>query len=188
MGRRGGLCWPMGGFRHYRVKDSMGPTPGYTIRPITPADEPFLWEALYHAIYVALGDAPPEQDVVNRPELARYVRGWGDANDLGFIAVAEEKQQPIGAAWIRLLTGDDGGYGYTDDTTPELSVAVLPEYRGRGIGTRLLIHLLQAVSIHHPSVSLSVEAGNPASRLYRRLGFEIVSTSGTSLLMRKTLV
>ena len=68
----------------------MGPTPGYTIRPITPADEPFLWEALYHAIYVAPGDVPPERDVVNRPALARYVHGWGDANDLGFIAVAGE--------------------------------------------------------------------------------------------------
>ena len=166
----------------------MGPTSAYTIRPITPADEPFLWEALYHAIYVPLGDAPPERDVVNRPELARYVRDWGDANDLGFIAVTEENRQPIGAAWIRLLTGDDRGYGYIDDTTPELSIAVLPEYRGKGIGTELLIHLLQAASIHHPSVSLSVEAGNPASRLYRRLGFEIVRTSGTSLVMRKTFV
>jgi ribosomal protein S18 acetylase RimI-like enzyme len=166
----------------------MDSTSGYTIRPITPADEPFLWEALYHAIYVAPGDAPPERDIVNRPALARYVRGWGDANDLGLIAVAEENQQPIGAAWIRLLAGDNRGYGYIDDTTPELSVAVLPEYRGRGVGTGLLLHLLQAASIHHPSVSLSVESGNPASRLYRRLGFEIVSTSGTSLLMRKTFV
>jgi ribosomal protein S18 acetylase RimI-like enzyme len=166
----------------------MGPASSYTIRPITPADEPFLWEALYHAIYVTPGDAPPERDVVNRPELARYVRDWGDANDLGFVAVSEENQQPIGAAWIRLLTGDNRGYGYIDDATPELSVAVLPEHRGQRIGTELLIHLLQAASIHHPSVSLSVEAGNPASRLYRRLGFEIVRTSGTSLLMRKTFV
>jgi len=166
----------------------MGPTSSYTIRPITPADEPFLWEALYHAIHVAPGDAPPERDIVNRPELARYVREWGDVNDLGFIAVTEENQQPVGASWIRLLTGDDRGYGYIDDATPELSIAVLPEYRGRGIGTGLLIHLLQAVSVHHPSISLSVEGGNPASRLYRRLGFEIVRTSGTSLVMRKTFV
>jgi len=168
----------------------MGPTSSYTIRPITPADEPFLWEALYHAIYVAPGDAPPERDVVKRPELARYVRDWGDVNDLGFIAVAEGNGQPIGAAWIRLLAlaGENRSYGYTGDTTSELSVVVLPEYRGRGIGTRLLAHLLQAVSVHHRSVSLSVEAGNPASRLYRRLGFEIVRTSGTSLVMRKTFV
>ena len=166
----------------------MGPTSSYMIRPITPTDEPFLWEALYHAIYVALGDGPPERDVINQPELARYVRDWGDVDDLGFVAVAEENQQPIGAAWIRLLTGDDRGYGYIDDATPELSIAVLPECRGQGIGTELLIHLGQAASIHHRSVSLSVEAGNPASRLYRRLGFETVRASGTSLVMRKTFV
>jgi ribosomal protein S18 acetylase RimI-like enzyme len=166
----------------------VGPTSGYTIRPITPADEPFLWEALYHAIYLAPGDTPPERDIVNRPELARYARGWDDVNDIGFVAVSQEIQQPIGAAWIRLLTSDNRGYGYIDDATPELSIAVLPEYRGQGVGTGLLTHLLQAVSIHRRSVSLSVEAGNLASRLYRRLGFEIVRTSGTSLIMRKTFV
>jgi hypothetical protein len=113
----------------------MGPTPGYTIRPITPADEPFLWEALYHAIYVAPGDAPPERDIVNRPALARYVRGWGDVNDLGFIAVAEENQQPVGAAWIRLLTGDNRGYGYTGDKSlrgKRQTLQLWLEQQGRG--------------------------------------------------------
>lgn len=159
----------------------------YTIRPLTRADEPFLWEMLYRAIYVAEGNTPPERDIINKPEIARYVRDWGRVNDRGFIALEVENHQPIGAAWLRLLTDDDRGYGHVDDETPELSVAVMPEYRGKGVGTRLLTHLLQVASDHYPAISLSVESDNPASRLYQRLGFEIVRTSGTSLVMRKTL-
>ena len=40
---------------------------------------------------------------------------------------------PIGAAWLRLLKGDERGYGHVDDETPELGMAVLPAYRGRGV-------------------------------------------------------
>ena len=159
----------------------------YVIRPLTQADEPLLWEMLYHAIYVPEGQALPEPDVVNRPEIARYVRDWGQADDRGFIALDGGGKQPLGAAWLRLLRGDGKGFGYVDETTPELSVAVLPQCRGQGIGTRLLTRLLQVASNNHPAVSLSVAAENPALRLYRRLGFEVVGTSGTSLTMKVAL-
>ncbi len=39
----------------------------YIIRPLTQEDEPFLWEMLYHAIYVADGDPLPERDVIKQP-------------------------------------------------------------------------------------------------------------------------
>jgi ribosomal protein S18 acetylase RimI-like enzyme len=159
----------------------------HVIRPLTPADEPLLWEMLYYAIYVSEGQAPPERAVVRLPELARYVRDWGRAEDIGFVALDGEGKQPLGAAWLRLLKGDSRGFGYVDETTPELSVAVLPERRGQGIGTRLLTRLLQGASKHHPAVSLSVDGNNPAVRLYRRLGFEVVGTSGTSLTMKVAL-
>jgi len=175
---------PAGHQRHFMKKDLPG-APRYPIRPLTQADEPLLWEMLYHAMYVPPGDAPSLRETVNRPELARYVRGWGRADDRGFVAL--DGHQPIGAAWLRLLVGDDGGYGHVDDATPELSIAVLSEYRGRGIGTRLLTRLLQLASEHYAAVSLSVAQNNPALRLYGRLGFDIVGTSGVSLTMRKAL-
>ena len=159
----------------------------YVLRPLTPQDEPLLWEMLYHAIYVSESQARPQRDVVKQPELARYVSGWGRAGDRGFVAMDGEAKQPLGAAWLRLLTGDNKGFGYVDERTPELSMAVLPEYRGQGIGTRLLTQLFQVASDHHPAVSLSVGADNPALRLYRRLGFEVVGTSGTSLTMKAAL-
>jgi ribosomal protein S18 acetylase RimI-like enzyme len=146
-----------------------------------------LWEMLYHAIYVPEGQALPERDVVTQPELARYVSGWGEEDDMGFVATDGEGMQPLGAAWLRLLRGEDKGFGFVDEATPELSVAVLPEHRGQGIGTRLLTRLLQVAATHFAAVSLSVDADNPALRLYRRLGFETVGTSGTSLTMKVAL-
>jgi GNAT superfamily N-acetyltransferase len=154
-----------------------------TYRPVVLSDEPFLWEALYHAVYVPPGNPPLPRDIVRLPEIGRYVSGWAKPGDVGFVAVTTD--QPVGAAWLRLWTNGDRGFGYVDDQTPELSIAVLPEYRGRGIGTRLMEFLLNDPAAGMTGVSLSVTAENPAVRLYRRFGFETVETIGDSLIMVK---
>jgi len=157
----------------------------YGIRPITLADEPFLWEMLYRAIYVPEGTSPPSRDIAHHPEMRRYVQHWGQPHDIGIVAIDRKSAQPIGAAWLRLLTGENKGYGYVDETTPELTIAVVPAYRSLGVGTSLLSHLLTTAQAHYPAVSLSVSADNPALRLYQRLGFDIVGRCGTSLTMRR---
>lgn len=59
-----------------------------------------------------------------------------------------------------------------------LNIAVAPEWRGQGLGTRLLGHVLQEadkLGINHGY--LEVRAGNvPAKRLYARHGFAVVGT------------
>jgi GNAT superfamily N-acetyltransferase len=157
----------------------------FDLRPLTPADQPFLWEMLYQAIYVPAGLRRPPRKVLQEPELARYVHDWGRHGDMGFAAVDAETGQPAGAAWLRLLSGANRGYGYVDDRTPELSIALLPEYRGRGIGTALMRRLLEAARQCFPGVSLSVARGSCAHALYRRLGFDIVSEGDTGLTMYK---
>jgi ribosomal protein S18 acetylase RimI-like enzyme len=159
----------------------------YLIEPITARDEPLLWEMLYQAIYVPAGVTAPPRQIVNTPELSRYVQAWGQASDDGMKAVIADTAQPIGAAWLRLLTGKNRGYGYIDDRTPELSIAISPEHRGKGVGTRLLNALLERARDRHAAVSLSVSDENPAIRLYQRLGFEIFGQEGSSLIMKKEL-
>ena len=155
------------------------------IRPITTDDTGFLWEMLYEAIYVAEGVARPPRDVLLHPEVRRYLQDWGRPHDSGFVALDRVTSNPIGAVWLRLLIGDQKGYGYVDDATPELTIAVVPECRGKGVGTRLLSHLLRTTESRYPSLSLSVSPDNPALRLYNRLGFEMVGSSGTSLVMKR---
>jgi len=156
----------------------------YIIRPLTSADEPFLWEMLYQALHVPEGQTAPSREVVHLPELARYVRDWGRAGDCGFLASEAATSQPVGAVWLRLLMSENKGYGYVDDDTPELSMAVLPEHRGQGIGAQLLTYLLASACGRLP-ISLSVSASNPALRLYERFGFKVVSKSAGSLTMKR---
>jgi ribosomal protein S18 acetylase RimI-like enzyme len=154
-------------------------------RPLGPEDEPFLWEMLYQAIYIASGAPALPKEIVQQPALARYVQGWGKSGDMGFLAIDENTSKPAGAAWLRLLAGENCGYGYIDDATPELSIAILPEYRGGGIGTHLLDLLLAAALDHFTAVSLSVSPDNPAVHLYQHCGFQVVSAQSGSLIMRK---
>jgi ribosomal protein S18 acetylase RimI-like enzyme len=159
----------------------------YFIRRLTAEDEQFLWEMLYVALHVPAGQPPFSREVVDEPGIARYVLHWGKGGDTGFVAVDASTSLPVGAAWVRVFTAENKGYGYVDDEIPELSIAVLPEYRAQGIGTDLLRHLIEEVRFRHRALSLSVSSDNPAIRLYQRLGFEIVAQSGASLTMKKQL-
>jgi GNAT superfamily N-acetyltransferase len=137
------------------------------------------------AVFLPPGSPPLDNSLFERPELARYVRGWGRSGDDGIIAVAANGAA-IGAAWMRLWASDDHGYGFIDPGTPELSVAVRAEFRGQGTGTRLLQRLLERADDLYESVSLSVSLLNPSVRLYRRLGFVPVCVDGDSMIMRRS--
>lgn len=145
----------------------------HTIRPLTPKDEPFLWEMLYHAAHMAEDGAGSAQAAKNHPYLDKYARDWGRDGDLGFVAL-DLAGRPIGAAWVRLLRGEQRNYPQIDETIPELAIAVLPDYANQGIGTSLLSELAGAASGAYPAIVLSVRADNPARRLYERLGFVVV--------------
>jgi GNAT superfamily N-acetyltransferase len=157
------------------------------VRPIGQGDAHTLEEMLYQAIHVPPGEDAPPRDVIKLPELARYIQGWGRDGDLGLLAIEDESGRPIGAAWLRLLRGDERGYGHVDDATPELSIAIVPEQRGHGIGTRLLGALIARARGRYTAISLSAGATNPAIRLYQRFGFAVVRAEGASLVMRLDL-
>ncbi len=158
----------------------------YKIRSLIAADQPLLWEMLYLSLFVHEGNAPFERSVLEHPDISKYVRDWGGATNSGFVAV-DGNNQPLGAIWLRLFKGDEKGYGYVDDFTPELGMAVFPEHRGQGIGTSLLTRLFETAGASYEQISLSVARENPALRLYQRLGFEVVAEIGNSLTMRKRL-
>lgn len=155
----------------------------YTIRPLSPEDEPILWEMLYYALYTAQGDAPP-REAVQQPELARYVEGWGREGDRGFLAHEHGGPQVLGAAWLRLPTGEHKGYGYVDDATPELAFAVHPQHRNRGIGTALLTQLVRSAP-DEGAISLTLAASKPVVRLYERFGFKVIHQSANALKLRR---
>ncbi len=161
------------------------------IRAINLEDVPFLWDMLYEIRSlrcVREGKTLPFRDVLQTPDLARYVQGWGRTSDRAFIAI--NAQTPIGAAWYRLFTADNPGYGYVDDRTPELAIAILPQYRNKGLGKSLLIHLLeQAKADGYQQIALSCDPTNDnALHLYQKLGFEQIGVHIIqNWVMRKVL-
>lgn len=62
-------------------------------------------------------------------------------------------------------------------------IQILPAHQGRGIGEAVLRALLTDAAREHVPVSLSVLHGNPARRLYERLGFRLASETDTSASM-----
>jgi ribosomal protein S18 acetylase RimI-like enzyme len=141
-------------------------------------DVRFLRDMLHHAYYwkERAPDAGPGP-------VALYVKAWGRPGDTAVIAL--EGGFPVGAAWYRLFGQDRPGYGFVDERTPELAIAVVPNARGKGVGSKLIDALLgRARDAGYPSVSLSVDRANEgAIELYRRHGFERVSEDADSVTM-----
>lgn len=156
-------------------------------RKATVEDISFLWDMLYEAIYVPKGQPSPSRNVLNEPSIARFLEAWGREGDEGRIALDEEQNhQPVGAVWVRQFDEANKTYGYLSPNVSVLcGMAVRPSYRGHGIGTLLLremIHQLTAQGF--TELSLSVDADNPASRLYERHGFQRINKTGTSWNMK----
>jgi GNAT superfamily N-acetyltransferase len=120
------------------------------------------------------------------PTLERYLAGWPRPGDLG--VVAEADGVAIGAAWLRFFDASEPGYGFIAADIPEISIAVLPGWRGQGIGGRLLDRLVDLARTEGiGAMSLSVEAANRARHLYERHGFRPVVGHGDAITMRLDL-
>jgi ribosomal protein S18 acetylase RimI-like enzyme len=152
--------------------------PAIVVRRGGPQDVRFLRDMLHHAYYwkerAPDGGAGP---------VALYVKGWGRSGDAAVIAI--EGGFPVGAAWYRSFSASRPGYGFVDEPTPELAIAVVPSARGKGVGSALLSALLARARVDgRHALSLSVDRNNePAIELYRRHGFERVSESSDSVTM-----
>jgi ribosomal protein S18 acetylase RimI-like enzyme len=165
----------------------------YRFRPVSPSDEPFLWEMLYYAAHVDEEPGSSIETAKKNPFLIKYVALWGQPGDLGVIAEAGETRQPCGAAWLRIFVGAEKNCSDIEDGTPELAIAVVPSRIGRGLGAQLLEQLLNAAASAYPAVYLSVRATNPAKRLYERFGFVTIGemtnrVGGRSFHMKKSFL
>jgi GNAT superfamily N-acetyltransferase len=132
------------------------------LRPVGIHDVRFLRDMLRHAYHWRIAED------VERP-VYRYVQNWGRPGDAGVLAL--EGPHAYGAAWYRLFTAEEPGFGFVDAETPEVTIAVVPSRRGKGAGKELLEALLaQARADGYAQVSLS--SAKEQIPYYQRLGFE----------------
>ena len=145
-------------------------------RPATDDDLPFL-----QRVYASTREeelrivawSPEEVDAFLRSQFAlqhrEYHRNYPDASYDVLLVVGVQ----AGRLYVRRTEGD----------VHVLDIALLAQFRGRGIGTALLRELMDEAARAGKTVSIYVEESNPAQTLYRRLGFEPVSAHGIYRLM-----
>jgi GNAT superfamily N-acetyltransferase len=145
------------------------------IRPGVPADRAFLEIMLREAAFP--GDPSTSvDDVMARPDLAMTIPDFSRPGDLAF--VAEVDGVHVGAAWCRCFTDREHSWGYLDDSTPELGIAVAEPFRGRGVGSALLDALIErARADGFGGLSLCTDGSHVHERgMYPRAGFVSVGT------------
>lgn len=155
----------------------------YEIRELKTEEIPLLEDFLYEAIFIPDGMEKPPREIIKQPELQVYVRDFGCEKD-DHALVAESDGKVIGVVWVRIM--DD--YGHIDDNTPSLAISVLEGYRGKGIGTALMKKMIEHLGSNgYSGVSLSVQKANYAVKMYRHLGFKVISEDDEEFIMAHRL-
>ena len=149
------------------------------IRPLNNSELPLLTDFLYYAIFVPEGVEAPPREIVNLPELQVYIRDFG-AQPHDHCLVAEAEGVVVGAVWVR----DMPDYGHVADGVPSFAISLRPEYRGRGIGTKLMQAMLDLLRQKgYKKASLSVQKINYAARMYTKLGFRTIGENEEEYIM-----
>jgi len=153
-----------------------GTTNSPRLRAATPEDEQFL-----RAVYAG----------TRAEELARVP--WSDEQKRAFTEMqfaaqdAHYRRHYPGAQYsIIEVQGIPAGRLYVDRWKKEIriiDIALLPEHRRAGIGTKLLRELQDEARMAGKALTIHVEKFNPALSLYQRLGFRQIEDKGVYLFL-----
>ena len=149
------------------------------IREIKKTEYDLLNDFLYEAIFIPEGVEPPSRDIINLPELKIYYENFGTGR-ADFSIVADDDGKVIGAVWTRIMND----YGHVDDDTPSFAISLYKEYRGKGIGTNLMIKMLEMLKEKgYKRASLAVQKANYAVKMYEKVGFKTVDENSEEYIM-----
>jgi ribosomal protein S18 acetylase RimI-like enzyme len=99
-----------------------------------------------------------------------YERQYGDCQ---FLVIEDQDGTGVGRLYI----------DRSHDDIRIVDIALLPQWRGKGLGRELLQEILDEAAAANRAVTIHVEHFNPAMRLYERLGFRHIDTNGVYHLM-----
>lgn len=163
------------------TEQTMASTPP-VFRSLVPADQAKLW----HWLHIALWDPPPAGlrpiELLQAPGVRIYAEDWGRAGDVGVVAQVDSAD--AGACWMRCCPPSIG-FAFVDEATPQLGIALEPEWQHRGYGRPLMLAALAAArAAGYRQVSLTVHLQNPAQYMYESCGFRKVELrSGYHLMV-----
>lgn len=157
----------------------MTPEKKITLRPVTAADEEFLF-----AVYAS----------TRAEELARVPWSTEQKDAFARMQFAAQQQHypeqyPGANHDVILADGVSVGRIYLDRNSQGLhilDITVLPQHRGAGVGSQVLRQILDEAARRSVPVTIYVENFNPSLRLFQRLGFHVAEENGFQLLLKKT--
>ena len=153
------------------------------IRELRDNEKDLLRDFLYEAIFIPEGMEPPPRDIIERPELKLYYEDFG-SGEADFCFVAEDDGKVVGAVWTRIMED----YGHVDASIPSFAISLIKEYRGKGIGTKLMEKMLEHLKNQgYQKASLAVQKSNYAVRMYEKTGFKTVDENSEEYIMVCTL-
>ena len=149
---------------------------GITLRPVSSSDRDFLLQ-----VYASTREEELRLVDWSADQKAAFVRMQFEAQD----AYYREHYHPATFDVVE-VDGEAVGRLYVvrwDDEIRIIDIALLPEHRGRSVGTSVIQALLDEAAAVGKRLSIHVEKHNPARRLYERLGFAEAGEHGFYLLM-----
>ncbi len=150
--------------------------PALVLRPAGAGDAEVLFE-----IYASSRSSELAQVSWSEAEKSSFLR-----DQFRFQCLDWERNYPDAERWLLVMDGHAAGRLYLDRQPHEIRVvdiALLPDFRGRGIGGRLLRQLIEEAHTSGRPVTIHVERWNPALRLYQRLGFQLREDKGVYLFL-----
>lgn len=151
----------------------------YVIRQLRESEVNLLKDFLYEAIFIPQGVEPLTKDIIEQPELRVYTDNFGTHRGDNCL-VADLNGKVVGAVWTRIMND----YGHVDDDTPSFAVSLYKEYRGRGIGSQLMVKMLELLKRQgYKKASLSVQKANYAVKMYKNVGFKTIDENAEEYIM-----
>ena len=149
------------------------------LREIKENETEILKDFLYEAIFIPEGMELPPREIIEQPELKLYYDGFG-IGEADFCIVADDEGKVIGAVWTRIMND----YGHVDEETPSFAISLYKEYRGQGIGTKLMKEMLNLLKEKgYKRASLAVQKANYAVKMYQNVGFKVVDENDEEYIM-----
>ena len=136
-----------------------------TLREATVEDEPFLFRVYADSRREELAHVPwtdEQRHAFLASQFAAQYRYYRENYDGATYQIVLADGQPVGRLFVARWP----------DEIRVMDIALLTEYRGAGVGTRVMRELCDEADAIVIPIGIHVENQNAARRLYTRLGFE----------------
>lgn len=150
-----------------------------TLRDIRPEDDPFLYD-----VYASTR----EQELAAVPFTEEQRNAF---LSMQFTAQHAHYREKFPDATYSVILRDDLRLGRLyvlreADEIRIMDITLLPEHRGKGVGTSLVRELMEEAAESKRRLRIYVETFNPSQHLFQRLGFKVISEEGINFLMEWT--